>query len=71
VILESLHREFPVHETLKESRSFDPTHQDSLDLMCEFPYRNPISAFQHFRVREVEETSDLGSRVSNSQYTKS
>jgi hypothetical protein len=40
VILESLHRELPVHGTPKGSGPFDPTHRESLDLVCEFPYRN-------------------------------
>jgi hypothetical protein len=39
VILESLHRELPVHGTPKGSGPFDPTHREPLDLMCEFPFR--------------------------------
>jgi hypothetical protein len=42
VILESLHRELPVHRTPKGSGLFDPTHRELLDLMCEFPYQNLV-----------------------------
>jgi hypothetical protein len=59
VILESLHRELPIHEilvhgTLKRSGPFDPTHREPLNLVCEFPYQNPISAFRHFGVHGFE-----------------
>jgi hypothetical protein len=40
VILESLHHEIRVHKTPKGSGSFDPTHRELLDLVCEFPYQN-------------------------------
>jgi hypothetical protein len=38
--LESLHRELPVHETLKRSGPLDLNHRGSLDLIQELMYRN-------------------------------
>jgi hypothetical protein len=37
-VLESLHREIPVHETLKRSEPLDPRHRELLDLIQELEY---------------------------------
>jgi hypothetical protein len=43
-VLESLHRELPVHETLKRSGPLDPNPRGSLDLVQELAYR--VSGFE-------------------------
>jgi hypothetical protein len=43
-VLESLHRELPVHETPKRSEPLDPRHREPLDLIQELEYR--VSGFE-------------------------
>jgi hypothetical protein len=43
-VLESLHRELSVHETLKRSEPLDPRHREPLDLIQELEYR--VSGFE-------------------------
>jgi hypothetical protein len=42
-VLETLHRELPVHETLKRSGPLDPKHREPLDLIQELEFR--VSGF--------------------------
>jgi hypothetical protein len=46
-VLESLHRELSVHETLKRSEPLDPRHQESLDLIQELEYW--VSRFEELK----------------------
>ena len=59
--LESLHRELPVHETLKRSRPLDPNNWGSLDLVQELVYWSSGNGV----------TSGLGHCISNSRLPKS
>jgi hypothetical protein len=58
--LELLHREIPVHETLKIFGLLDPNYRGSLDLVQELMYQSSGNGV----------TSGLGRCISNSQLPK-